>query len=298
MGACCGRKFLHEKEKNMQTKTGRCPLRSTRSVMRTGICGSEHSGNRGSETVAASIAFPLFLFVMLGFLYMANLISVQGVVYEGAVKVTEELAEEAYLKQSLMGEEGKIEVNLLGTAEASALFQEFVSDPEMIEKYVKDGVDGVSFAGSVLPDERGDIVLRVSFVVQAEVPLLSLFQKSCHEKIRQHAFLGKWREEGETPEGRDQYGYVTDQGTVYHRTRFCVYLKPKIRRESREIAEQEGFRICRYCRKAQAGTMVYVTEYGECYHTTKTCSRLYRNVHRIRLSETDLPPCSKCGEER
>ena len=53
--------------------------------------------NKGSSTLEASIVLPLFLFFLLFFIYISNIYTVKGVIYEGAVETAEYMAEYAYL---------------------------------------------------------------------------------------------------------------------------------------------------------------------------------------------------------
>ena len=60
------------------------------------------------------------------------------------------------------------------------------------------------------------------------------------------------------------------------------------------MAEASGYDKCKYC-SPPTNSVVFTTEEGECYHTSISCSRLKRTVSRKKLSEVDLPPCSKCS---
>ncbi len=251
--------------------------------------------NNGSETVAASFVLPIFLFVMLAFVYIANMYSVRGIIYEGLTETAEEIAEEAYMGEKLGVSQA------VGLPMAAAAFRTKLDSQKMVEKFVKGGIGGVIFAGSEFPNKDGDIVLKATYRIGADVPLISSFSIICTETIRQHAYIGKNADENNNETDDDIYVYVTDDGEVYHSSRKCTYLMPQISTESIEKAEASGLKKCRYCGErecnAESGGEVYVTKYGECYHTSKNCSRLARNVRRVKKKNVGLPPCSKCTDE-
>lgn len=245
--------------------------------------------NRGSESIAAAVAIPFFLFVMLAFVYIAEIYAVRAVVYEDLVETSERIAETAYLS------EGADLTQVVGLAEAGLEFQKRLDDEEIIEKFVEGGISGISFLGSEILDQKGDVVLRVHYKVHADVPFLSLITQTYTETIRQHAYIGKMLDDKQEGNEDDVYVYVTDRGEVYHTSRSCTYILPRVSTESKETAEEENLRACQYCKKRGTGNLVYVTEYGECYHTSRNCSQFQRSVRRVRKSETSLPPCSKCS---
>lgn len=63
----------------------------------------------------------------------------------------------------------------------------------------------------------------------------------------------------------------------------------------------EKYYACEGCCKggeSPAG-VVYLSPYGNRFHATRDCPKLKRNVRRVRREEVgNLPPCSKCGRER
>ncbi len=246
--------------------------------------------NKGSASIEAAIAFPILLFVMLAFIYMAELSTVKGVVYEGAVETSEYMAEYAYLTDSFP------EADVMDLPMATVRFWGYVDDAALLEKYVVGGRSGVVFLGSSFPDEEGYIDLWVTYYVHVNVPLLRSFSKQCQEHIRQRAYLGRKPGGGGDEDGDvdERYVYVAENGVVYHDTRNCTYLLPDMSATTLENALSEGYTPCEYC-GGVAGEKVIITSDGERYHSTFSCSRLRRVVERKKLSEVNLPPCSKCG---
>ena len=97
--------------------------------------------------------------------------------------------------------------------------------------------------------------------------------------------------------------YVTETGTVFHRSLGCSYLNLSVTHiSSVQLASQrnrygEKYEPCERC--AASGipaALVYITAKGDRYHNSSSCSGLKRSVRMIKESEAaGLPPCSRCG---
>ena len=246
--------------------------------------------NKGTVSVEASIAIPIFLFTMLALIYIAEINTVKGVVYEAAIETTEYMAEYAYLTDCFE------ETDVMDYPMAFLRFEEYVDSKALLDKYIVGGCAGVSFLGSSFPDDEGYIDLHVTYYVKVNVPIIGSFSRKITERIRQRAYLGDGRyKESTESEMVDKYVYIADNQEAYHTTRSCSYLMPDIHTSSREAAISNGYRQCEYCGGGSSDT-VYVTSEGECFHSSRSCSRLKRTVHRVKLSETGLPPCSRCAD--
>lgn len=245
--------------------------------------------NRGAVSIEASLVLPLFLFTMLFFIYLSNVSTVKAVVYEGCIETAEYMAEYAYLTDKL----DKLE--LMNHPMAALRFREYVDDTALLEKYVVGGSNGISFIGSKFPDDDGYIDLKVTYFIKLNLPILGRFHTRCEEHIKQKAYVGRTNEdEGDSEADDDRYVYVAKNGVVYHESRSCTYLMPDIKSGSKESAEKMGYKKCKYCGNA-SGDSVYITTDGNRYHSRSSCSRLRRTVYRKKLSEVNLPPCSKCA---
>lgn len=250
----------------------------------------EMRNNKGSASIEASIALPLYLFTMLFFVYLGTTYTVKSTVYEGCIETAEYMAEYAYLADCFDTAEK------LSPVMAKARFLEYADSKALLEEYVVGGALGVSFIGSQFPDDKGFIDLKVTYFIRIKIPLIKNFNTKCTEHIRQRAYLGR-RLSSESDSGKsngaDKYVYVAENGVVYHNSRSCTYLLPKITSCSKKSAQNKGYKKCKYCNPTGSGE-VFITEYGDCYHSSRSCSRLKRNVERKKLSEVSLPPCSKC----
>ena len=99
----------------------------------------------------------------------------------------------------------------------------------------------------------------------------------------------------------EEYVYITETGTVYHRERNCTHLTLSIELAGKDEVEQlrnesgAKYYPCEKCGGDGSG-LVYLTREGNRYHNTIECSGLKRTVRCIPLSEAGgRPPCSRCG---
>lgn len=248
--------------------------------------------NKGSVSIEASLVLPLFLFVMLFFIYVGNVYTVKAAVYEGCIETTEYMAEYAYLTDNFET------APIMDTAMAQVRFFEYVDSKALLDKYVIGGKAGVVFLGSSFPNDDGYIELKATYFVRINIPFFRHFSTKCTENIRQRAYLGRQDEETneEKAEEEDTYVYVTENGVVYHNSRSCTYLKPDIHTSTLTSAAASGYSKCKYCGGSGDGaSKVYITTYGDAYHCRQSCSRLKRTVERKKKREVHLPPCSKCA---
>lgn len=97
--------------------------------------------------------------------------------------------------------------------------------------------------------------------------------------------------------------YITPEGTVYHKSRDCTYLRLSVRQIAyanlKDERNQSGGRYspCEYCIRGDLkGGTVYITSYGGSYHSSAGCQGLKRTVMAVPLSEAGgRPCCSRCG---
>ena len=138
-----------------------------------------------------------------------------------------------------------------------------------------------------------------------KIPFSIFSLGSCQFRQRVHtrAFTGVERREKENE--KDCVVYLTETGTVYHRSLDCSYLKLTISkvlyRDLVNLRNSSGgkYKICERCCHGitpQDGEEVYITIYGDRYHKSRTCSGLKRTIREIMLSQVgNRAPCSKCG---
>ncbi len=100
----------------------------------------------------------------------------------------------------------------------------------------------------------------------------------------------------------EEYVYITESGTVYHRSRSCSHLKISIRVvNASEVSLSRNdygqrYYPCEKCCRGQSTGLVFITDKGDKYHNSANCSGLKRTILTVRLSEVGgRGPCSLCG---
>ena len=106
----------------------------------------------------------------------------------------------------------------------------------------------------------------------------------------------------ETMQVDEEYVYITESGTAYHRSRDCSHLKISIHIIKAENAVIERndygqrYRPCEKCALGCSTGLVFVTDKGDRYHNNAACSALKRTIKTVPLSQVGgRGPCSECG---
>ena len=100
----------------------------------------------------------------------------------------------------------------------------------------------------------------------------------------------------------EEYVYITEHGSVYHRSLSCSHLNVNIRVVS--ATEVDSLRNnnhakyypCEYCKKGYSTGLMFITPDGNRAHNNAGCSALKRQVKLVKLSEVGARgPCKDCG---
>ena len=103
-------------------------------------------------------------------------------------------------------------------------------------------------------------------------------------------------------EEEEEYVYITECGTVYHRSRDCSHLKISVSVcNASEVSMKRNdygqkYRACERCSSGNSTGLVFITDKGDKYHNSANCSGLKRTIKTVKLSEVGgRGPCSICG---
>jgi hypothetical protein len=231
---------------------------------------SGHTGRLlpASITVETALILPIFLFAMLSVMYLTDAIRISS-------DNTEKLAEQAYTMAKYA----------------------YVGDALMPGNGLPDVIDVIGGGDDII-----DLVQRYNIDVPFD--LLDTYDPYAVDRVRVRAFTGydNLRQQAGCEEEPEEMVYVTEYGTVYHRSLGCSHLSLNIRSTdygsvSKERANDGSkYHACEYCCSLGGRpATVYITDDGNRYHSTLSCGALKRTIREVPLSQAGLPPCSECG---
>ena len=264
-------------------------------------------------TLEAALVLPIFLYVFVNLLTLFEALYVQTGIEAALHQAGRELGQIAFdvsFGEDVLrsagtdtvtdGTAGAVFTATYGGARAKA----YLAEAKTNLRCVRGGESGISFLRSALSGGDGVIDLIASYEIQPLLRLMSFTAFPAEARYYGHAWTG-YRIPGtsEEAEEKEETVYVTEKGSVYHRTAGCTYLKPSVRSVdassvgSLRSANGAIYYRCESC-GAGAAAAYYVTDYGNRYHRDASCKKIHHHVLSIPLSEAQAqgrPPCSKCG---
>ncbi|MCD8329589.1 MAG: hypothetical protein LUC27_02715 [Lachnospiraceae bacterium] len=270
----------------------------------------------------AALLLPLFLFALYLFWNFFPALQTHIRIQYAMDEVSGELAQQAYLLQQLRTEVGEGEAVAEEVSEDSRWGDEILTlleetawrsyaghlvrdqvGEEALESFpVEGGSDGLSFGESTW-ELMGDIDLCVHYrLTFPGVFGLTLRLPVCQHSLRK-CWTGQTGTGTESGETEEEMVYVTDSGTVYHRSLDCYHLKLTIYTSTlSQVTSQRNssgakYYPCERCAVSVSGSsLVYITKEGNRYHMTSECAGLKRSVRAVPLSQVEgLRACQNCG---
>ena len=160
-----------------------------------------------------------------------------------------------------------------------------------------------------IPEKDGSIQVRVSYRFICEAVFFSKPALPVQQNFRFFPYIGEtdadlFAADNDKKEDKAEVVYVTESGTVYHKSRACSYLNIVVRPVDADKVEEERnssgrkYTLCKRCEGKEVTEVVYISEGGTKYHVTAGCSTLKRIVIEKSREEVELPACHKCGNEK
>lgn len=242
---------------------------------------------KGSITVEAAMAVPIFFFAVICLIYLFEIMAVQTAVYSSLQYAGKIAIQESYPFSVIYP--GTIEEDVVNAIGAKRLERSIVVG----------GCTGIDCSSSYMSPRTGIGKLVAEYKVAIPVPVFSVRGISQTGSVRIKAWTGYEKEVFGT--GSEETVYITETGLVYHKDYHCTYLDLSIRMVS--AGEIESLRnngggkyyACRLCHGGNGG-QVYVTSEGNKYHGSLGCSGLKRTVYAVPMSEViGKGACIRCG---
>lgn len=238
-------------------------------------------------TIEAALSIPLFFLAGVTLIYLLEVQAVRTSVKMGAYAAAKNVAEKTYLTPVLL------------PSKAESDIAETIGQGRLNRSIIVGKASGIDCGKSKIHPGTGIIELVVEYKIQPPIKLFGIPPIPQGERIRIKGWNGYQRGSYGEKEG---YVYITETGTVYHKSYQCTHLKLSIQAgSSSDIGDlrneyQGKYYPCEKC-KAQSGSgIVYYTKSGDRYHTSLGCSGLKRNIQAVKLSEVGgRGACSRCG---
>lgn len=265
-----------------------------------------------SITLEASLVLPLFMFFVVNIMTAFNIIKLQSEL-EAALHQTGNdiavLAQDLRFGKELIGSSGEDTGGLTEyaasggyTLYAGSKVRNYLGK-RVDNSFVTGGAGGISFLGSKIMAGNDYIDIVADYKVHPLISLIGFKEFTVESRYFGHAWTGYDVSSSAPSLGtEEEMVFVTEHGTVYHRSASCSHLKVDIRSipfeslKNQRNSEGSIYYPCEYCAVGIGGGNVFVTEYGNRYHSSVTCPGLKRKIYTIPISQVGgRGPCSTCG---
>lgn len=259
-----------------------------RSSKRASSCIPAAFSQKGSITVEAALAVPLFFLAVICLIYMMEVMAIRIHIRSGMQSAAKQIAEETYVHR------------MAANKELEQKITEAVGSDRLNRSIVVGGNSGINCQESFLSPVTSILELRVSYRVKLPVPDFTFAAVPMEEAIRVKGWSGYERSSFSAI--RPDVVYVTETGMVYHRDYHCTYLELSIRMvpagqlDDLRNKSDGKYHPCERCVKGTAGPSAYITDYGDRYHNSLNCSGIKRTVYAVPITEAaGKGACAKCG---
>lgn len=212
-------------------------------------------------------------------------------------------------------EEGGAE-GLVARAIDSAFYKskmgEYLDTEELDHSCIRNGFSGIHTFLSTFMEEEDSIDIILVYNIKLPLLFFSVKDLQMVQRVRMRGWNGHRvaaKDSGgdaleETGE-EEEIVYITETGTVYHRTRDCTHLKLSIQavdfKQAEDLRNVNGGKYyrCPLCCGTDdlEGKTVYITDTGDRYHESLDCSGLKRTIIAIPISQVGTrTPCKRCGK--
>lgn len=249
--------------------------------------------NSASMTVEACFVLPFFLFAFMNIISVIDIYRIQGNMSAAMHDTEKQMAVCAYEYKEIRGED-------LGAAESLGLTYAYGAN-KVKSKLGDNYPSNISWLRSSVMKENECIDLIAEYSVSPYIELMGYGKHTMYNRLRTRAWTGYDNAGLGKGSDEEEIVYITPEGTVYHRSRSCTYLKlsisaiDKLFLEKKRSEDGSIYYPCEECGKS-CGNTVYITNYGTRYHSSLSCSKLKRTILAVPISETEgRGACSKCG---
>lgn len=248
---------------------------------------------KGGMALEGCLVLPLFLFFMSTLLYGMEVVRFQNNAFSSMHRA---ISKSCFLAYEKYGGSDEQEGDLC------KMVRETLEQEPFPYLCVKGGEMGMTVQAEA--DAYENISVKIDYDIKPFIYFLPIGTLKIEDGIFGHGFTGYVPGNCGKPEGGTEiYVYITENGTRYHLSDQCTYLRVKVQAVSAEETENmrngsgEKYTACERCKPVKGG-LVYLTAWGNRYHGESDCSALQRTVYMVPQSEAgSRSACSKCGRD-
>lgn len=275
-------------------------------LKRISACPSSTGLQRGQAagmTVEACLVLPIFLFAFLNIISIVEIYRLQGNMSAAMHDTAKRMAVYGYEYRQIGG-------SSMGAAESLGLTYLYAAGKvraKLGEAYLDSsplagGGASVLWMRSSVMQDNDCIDLVAEYRIEPPAAVAGYQPRVLFNRIRTRAWTGYDNAAHSTDSAaQEEIVYITEDGSVYHRSRGCSYLRLSIAAvdkaflDTQRNKDNSKYYPCAEC-GSFCGSTVYITDYGNRYHSTLGCSGLKRTVIAVPISQTGgRSACSKCG---
>lgn len=282
-----------------------------RVLKRMSVCSPDHSLQRGqktgmikaSMTIEACFVLPFFLFAFLNIISIMEIYRLQGNMSAAMHDTAKRMALYGYEYRQIKGDSaGAAESLGLTYLYAAGKVRAKLGDVYLDDSPLAGGASSILWLRSSVMQEDDCIDLVAEYRIEPPAAVVGYQSRILYNRIRTRAWTG-YDNAAHSADGSvsEEIVYITPEGSVYHRSRGCSYLKLSIAAVDKSFLDtqrnQDGSKYypCGEC-GGSCGNIVYITNYGNRYHATLGCSGLKRTIMAVPISEVGgRGACNKCG---
>lgn len=302
-----GGALLSEKE-NTQFLTG--------ALKRISSCSPDNRLQRGQKavvpawglikagmTIEACFVLPFFLFAFLNIISIVEIYRLQGNMSAAMHDTAKQMAVYGYeYRQIGGGSAGAAESLGLTYLYAAGGVRAKLGEAYLDSSPLAGGAPSISWLRSSVMQADDCIDLVAEYRIEPPAAVVGYQPRVLYNRIRTRAWTG-YDNAAHSADGiaEEEIVYITQEGSVYHRSRSCGYLKLSIAAVDKSFLDTQRnedngkYYACAEC-GGSCGNIVYITNYGNRYHSSLGCSSLKRTIMAVPISQTGgRSACSKCG---
>ena len=263
-------------------------------------------GKNASMTLEAAIALPLFLFFFVNILFFLEVIRLQSNMTIILKEVGTPLTVYGHMYQDNFEKEGEGESGIpIGIGFSYGYVSGKVQNSLQLEYQESIPIAGhgqdVQYFHSKIMGEKDLIDLVAVYGIEAPIKIVNYPKFYLFSRFYGRAFTGYDVTGGGRGEQQEEYVYITETGSAYHKRINCTHLQLSItsvnRNKLSSMRNESGevYKPCELCGINGEKQYLFITNQGNRFHNNIQCSGLKRTVHSIPLSKVgDQSPCLRC----